>query len=123
MQIQFIQAILNTFRLIFIEMPNLSFLKVGSWYVPAGSIRCFFQRDLQFFSICFSSPQFINSYQFPPILTYSLTISVFPFPGKLKHAATVEFDAPIEYNVFCRITAENPEGVLLTKAIFMEMNV
>ena len=43
--------------------------------------------------------------------------------GKLKHAATVEFDAPIEFNVFCKVTAENPEGILLTKAIFTEMNV
>ena len=42
--------------------------------------------------------------------------------GKLKHSATVEFGAPIEYNVF-RITPENPEGILLSKAMFSDMNV
>ena len=42
--------------------------------------------------------------------------------GKLKHSATVEFGAPIEYTVF-RVTPENPEGVLLTKTMFNDMNV
>lgn len=49
---------------------------------------------------------------------------IFPlnYLGKLKHSATVEFGAPIEYNVF-RITPEHPEGVLLSKAMFSDMNV
>lgn len=56
-----------------------------------------------------------------------ITISfhrIFPlnYLGKLKHSATVEFGAPIEYNVF-RITPEHPEGVLLSKAMFSDMNV
>lgn len=37
--------------------------------------------------------------------------------GKLKHTATVAYDAPISYSVYCQITPENPEGTLLTKAI------
>jgi hypothetical protein len=37
--------------------------------------------------------------------------------GKLKHTATVAYEAPISYSVYCQITPENPEGVLLTKAI------
>jgi hypothetical protein len=36
--------------------------------------------------------------------------------GKLKNIATTEFEAPVEYNVF-HVTAENPDGVFLTKAI------
>ena len=42
--------------------------------------------------------------------------------GKLKHSATVEFGAPIEYTVY-RITPERPDGVLLTKTMFNDMNV
>jgi hypothetical protein len=67
-----------------------------------------------------------------PNLTESDSLSIYTasshciFPstsiGKLKHSATVEFGAPIEYNVF-RITPENPEGILLSKAMFSDMNV
>ena len=42
--------------------------------------------------------------------------------GKLKHSATVEFCAPIDFQVFCRITPETPEGVLLSRAILIEMS-
>lgn len=43
--------------------------------------------------------------------------------GKLKHSATVEFGAPIDLNVYCQVSPENPEGVLLTRAILNNMNV
>jgi hypothetical protein len=43
--------------------------------------------------------------------------------GKLKHAATVEFGAPIDLNVYCQVSPENPEGVLLTRAILNTMSV
>ena len=36
--------------------------------------------------------------------------------GKLKHTATTEFDAPIEYNVYCA------DGTLLSRAILAEMS-
>jgi hypothetical protein len=42
--------------------------------------------------------------------------------GKIKHTAITEFECPVEYSVFCHITPENPEGVLLTKKILSEMN-
>lgn len=42
--------------------------------------------------------------------------------GKLKHSATMEFCAPIEFQVFCRITSETPDGVLLSRAILNEMS-
>jgi hypothetical protein len=43
--------------------------------------------------------------------------------GKLKHSATVEFGAPIDLNVYCQVSPEYPEGVLLTRAILNLMSV
>lgn len=54
--------------------------------------------------------------------TKQVTANVAQSIGKLKHAATVEFSAPIEFQVFCRITPENPEGVLLSRSILNEMS-
>ena len=54
--------------------------------------------------------------------TKQVTANVAQSIGKLKHSATVEFSAPIEYQVFCRITPENPEGVLLSRSILNEMS-
>jgi hypothetical protein len=40
--------------------------------------------------------------------------------GKLKHTATVEFDAPTSYNVYS-INDETPDGVLLSKALLRKL--
>lgn len=54
--------------------------------------------------------------------TKQVTANVAQSIGKLKHAATLEFCAPIDFKVFCRITPETPEGVLLSRAILTEMS-
>lgn len=54
--------------------------------------------------------------------TKQVTANVAQSIGKLKHAATVEFSAPIEFQVFCRITPESPDGILLSRSILNEMS-
>jgi len=49
-----------------------------------------------------------------------LSINAAQSVGKLKNVATTAFEAPVEYNVF-HVTAENPEGVFLTKAILLTL--
>lgn len=44
-----------------------------------------------------------------------ITANVADSIGKMKHAATVAFDAPIEYSVFCNVSPETPEGTMLSR--------
>lgn len=50
-------------------------------------------------------------------ITFNFAQSV----GKLKNIATTAFEAPVEYNVF-HVTAANPTGEFLTKAILVTLN-
>jgi hypothetical protein len=50
--------------------------------------------------------------------TKQITANVAHSIGKLKHLA----GAPMEFNVFCHITPETPDGVLLSRAILNEMS-
>ena len=45
-----------------------------------------------------------------------ITVNVADSIGKMKHAATVAFDAPIEYSVYCGVSPETPEGTMLSRA-------
>lgn len=49
-----------------------------------------------------------------------ITFNVAQTVGKVKNVATSEFDAPVEFNVF-HVTAENPTGVFLTKALLSSL--
>lgn len=51
----------------------------------------------------------------------SLEFNVAQSVGRLKNIATTAFDAPVHYNVF-HVSAENPEGLFLTKAIMAALN-
>jgi len=52
----------------------------------------------------------------------SITTKCNQMIGKIKHTAIADFECPTEYSVFCQMTRENPDGVLLTKKILSEMN-
>jgi hypothetical protein len=41
--------------------------------------------------------------------------------GKLKHTAAAEFEAPIEYSVYCHVSPSNPEGTLLTRSLLSNL--